>query len=207
MKYDWSDDFNRHNFFYAPYIDSSGRNQPRYFMTRYGFDSIIVYFTGERARKRFLAYWELFTEAEEALQEKQAAQHPEPVDPMPILKEVDATLYKWCVQEGYIVENTEQGLGVNMPFPDGHCEFVPIDVFCMIAFATWDILDYIGENGYEVPDKAPGESREETALDYLTLEQIRGIAKMKKQAKALADLGMTHEQIEILFKYVKSKEA
>ena len=45
----YSAEFRQHNFVPASYIDTQGRMQPCYFMTRDGFTMLVMGFTGSRA--------------------------------------------------------------------------------------------------------------------------------------------------------------
>lgn len=128
---------------------------------------------------------------------KMFALPPEP-SPMETMKKDDPWLYQWCVHVGCALEDTEQGLGVNMPFPDGHCEFVSFDLFCMIAECTWDLLDYFDGKNFKIPPKKPGEEKVETALDYMSIAEIQAYISKKKLIFTMAKAGFTYEEIEDL---------
>lgn len=69
---DCSEKFNRLNFELIKYIDSRGREQPYYLMTRDGFVFLVMGYTGEKAAQFKEAYIEQFNRMERELRWKQA---------------------------------------------------------------------------------------------------------------------------------------
>lgn len=62
-----SSEFNRHNFVEITYIDTRGRKQPEYLMTKDGFTILAMGFTGAKAMQFKEAYIKAFNKMEELL--------------------------------------------------------------------------------------------------------------------------------------------
>lgn len=69
-------DFTARNLVRTVYTDSEGHKQPEYLLTRNGFDLLAIQFTGEGARKFFLAYVRRFEALERRI--KKGVQHAAP---------------------------------------------------------------------------------------------------------------------------------
>jgi Rha family phage regulatory protein len=74
---DFSDDFNQRNFTLIKNLDSRGREQPEYLMTRDAFSFIVMGFTGKKAAMFKEAFISAFNQMEKELRESKVVKAPD----------------------------------------------------------------------------------------------------------------------------------